>query len=90
MNVKWISLGMKLFPLVQIAVQMVEKAIHGKTGPEKQEAALAAIGAGIDVLEAGLSRDIIDNAEVQVALRGAIDAYVLLQNVVARIRGSAQ
>lgn len=82
MNAKWITLGMKLYPLISMAVQMVEKVAHAK-GKEKQDAAVEAVGVGLELFEAGIGRDLIDDAEVQKALRAAIDAYVALQNVLA-------
>jgi len=85
MNAKWISLGVKLYPLIVMAVNMVEKVVHAK-GKDKQDAAVEAVGVGLEALEAGLGRDLLDNAEVQAALRSAIDAYVHLQNVVANAK----
>ncbi len=87
MNQKWITLGLKLYPLIAMAVSVVEKVAHAK-GKDKQDAAVEAVGVGLEVLEAGLGKDLLDNAEVQLALRGAIDAYVHLQNVVAKAKAA--
>lgn len=82
MNPKWLAMGMKLYPLITMAVHVVEKVAHAK-GQDKQDAAVEAIGVGLELLEGGLGKDLLDDAEVQKALRSAIDAYVALQNVIA-------
>lgn len=82
MNPKWIALGLKLYPLISMVVSVVEKVAKAK-GKDKQDAAVEAIGVGLEAVEVGLGRDLLDNAEVNKALRSAIDAYVHLQNVVA-------
>ena len=85
---KWIALGSKLVPYIVIAVQAVEKLAAAKKGKEKQDAAVEVLGTGLEALEAGLNKDLLDNAEVQKAVRAAIDAYVHLQNVIARVKAA--
>ena len=86
---KWITLGMKLFPYIVMAVQSVEKLAGAKKGKAKQDAAIEVLGTGLAALEVGLEKDLVDNAEVNAAARAAIDAYVQLQNVIAKVRVAA-
>lgn len=88
MNAKWIALGVKIYPLIAMAVTMVEKVAHAAKGKDKQDAAVDAIGVGLELLESGLGRDLLDDAEVQAALRSAVDSYVHLQNVIAKAKAA--
>lgn len=88
MNPKWIALGVKLYPLISMAVTMVEKVAKAAKGKDKQDAAVEAIGVGLELVEAGTDKDLLDNAEVNAAVRSAIDAYVHLQNVIASVKAA--
>lgn len=90
MNPKWISLGIKIYPLIAMAVHMVEKVAGAKRGKEKQDAALEAIAVGLNLLETGVGKDLIDDPEVNAALRAAVDAYVHVQNVIAKKKALAE
>ena len=83
---QWILLGTKLVPLIIMAVQAVEKLVKAEKGPAKQDAAVDLVGTWLAALEAGLDRDVLDDADVQAGVRAVIDAYVHLQNVVAKAR----
>ena len=83
---QWIAFGTKLIPLIIMAVQAVEKLVTAKKGKDKQDAAADLVGTWLSALEAGLDRDVLDDAAVQVAMRAVIDAYVSLQNVIAKLR----
>ena len=86
---KWLQLGMKVFPYLVMAVQSVEKLAGAKKGKEKQDAAIDLIGTFLASLEGGLDKDLLDDGDVQIALRAAIDAYVALQNVIVKARAAA-
>lgn len=90
MDLKWISLGVRLFPYIAMAVQAVEKLAGARRGKDKQDAAIEVLGASLEALDAGLGKDIFERAEVQAALRALIDAYVQLQNVIARVNAQTQ
>jgi len=87
---KWITLGTKLFPLIIMAVQAVEKLLTAKHGKDKQDAAVDLVGVWLTTLEAGLNKDLLDNAEVQAAMRKLIDAYVAWQNVLAKTQAAPE
>lgn len=82
---KWLTLGLKFGPLLISAIQTIEKLSHGLTGAEKRDAAVDFATAILPAIEGAAGRDLIDDASVQVALRETIDAYVALQNVIARV-----
>lgn len=79
----WLSLGLKLAPLVVQAVHSVETLIQAK-GRAKQDAALGLVADGVKLLETGIDHDVLNDEDVQAALRASIDAYVALQNAVAK------
>lgn len=81
----WTSLGAKIFPLLIMAVNMVERISQAK-GKAKQDAAIDAITTGLAAIELSTDRDLLHDAAVEKALRGAIDAYVNLQNVIAAVK----
>jgi hypothetical protein len=83
---KWITLGTRLIPYIVMAVQAVEQLATTKKSQEKQDAAVDILGAGLGALEVGLDRELLDNDDVQDALRTTINAVVKLQNVVAQAR----
>ena len=85
---KWVSIGLRIAPLIVTAIEAVERLVKGK-GREKQDAAVAAIAAALEAIEAGAGRDLLDDAEVEAAMRAAIDAVVAVQNVIARKRQQA-
>lgn len=77
----WITGALKIVPLIIAAVNAVER-MSGKKGKEKQDEAIGLIGDLVPVIEASIGRDVVDEAEVQGAIRKVIDAVVALQNVV--------
>jgi hypothetical protein len=85
---QWVTLGTRLLPFIVMAVQAVEKLAGAKKGQEKQDAAIELIGHGLNAVEAGLEKDVIDVPEVQDAMRDAISAYVKLQNAIAKAKAA--
>lgn len=77
----WITGALKLFPLILTAVNAIER-MSSKKGKEKQDEAIALVGDLVPIIEAGVGRDVINEAGVQDAIRKVIDAVVSLQNVV--------
>lgn len=77
----WITGVVKLFPLIISAVNAVER-MSSKKGKDKQDDAIALVGDLTPLIESRIGRDVVDEAEVQSAIRKVIDAYVALQNVV--------
>lgn len=77
----WLMNGLKLVPLIVAAVGAVEKLATGLKGKQKQDAAVELIAELVPIIEAGIDRDVVDDAAVQDAVRKVIDAVVSLQNV---------
>lgn len=77
----WITGALKLFPLILSAVHAVER-MSSKKGKDKQDEAIALVGDLVPLIEASIGRDVVNEAEVQSAIRKVIDAVVTLQNVV--------
>ena len=77
----WVNGALKLIPLVIAAVNAVER-MSGKKGKEKQDEAISLVGELVPVIEASIGRDVVNEADVQAAIRKVIDAVVALQNVV--------
>jgi len=89
----WVTIGLKLAPLIIGAVQAVERLVRSAHGKDKQDAAVDMIGAMLAAIEGSAGRDILNDAEVQLATRKVIDAVVALQNVIAtrtRVIAAAQ
>lgn len=86
---KWLSLGLRLMPYVITAIEGVEKLLGGKKGAEKQDAAVDILRTSLEALEAGLGKDLLDDAEANAAFRELIAAYVAVQNVIAKKKAQA-
>jgi predicted amino acid dehydrogenase len=71
----------RAIPVIVAAIGAVEK-LSEKKGKEKQDAAVAIIGDLIPLIESTIPREIVDEGQVQDAIRKVIDAIVALQNVV--------
>ena len=78
----WVTGALKLIPLIITAVSAVERLTTAKKGKEKQDEAIALIGDLVPLIEASIGRDVVNEAEVQGAIRKVIDAVVVLQNCV--------
>lgn len=83
---KWLEIGMKLAPLVVAAVNGVERIVKNASGKEKQDAAVDLVGSMLEAIEGLASKDLLNDVQVQLALRNAIDAVVALQNTIAAVK----
>ncbi len=83
---QWIELGFKIGPLIIAAVNGVERIVKGAKGKEKQDAAVELVGEMLHAIEGATSKDILNDAEVQIAVRAAMDAIVNVQNVIAAVK----
>ena len=81
----WLTLGYKWVPLIVAAIQGVERIVkgHGKT---KQDAAVELFSSLLASIEGIAEQDYLNDAEVQKALRSAINAIVEVQNVIAALK----
>lgn len=79
----WVTIGMKLLPLIVEAVNWVEKFVLRK-GKAKQDAAIQLCLSMLTITEATLDKDILEDSEVEDAARKTIDAVVALQNLIAK------
>jgi hypothetical protein len=79
----WVTIGMKLLPLIVEAVNWVEKFVLRK-GAAKQDAAIQLCLSMLTITESTLDKDILEDSEVEEAARKTIDAVVALQNLIAK------
>jgi len=90
---RWVAGALKLFPLIVTAVNAIERFATTKKGSEKQDEAVAMVSDLVPLVEASIGRDVVNDTDVQQAIRKVIDAVVALQNVVrdvvARRAGAA-
>lgn len=82
----WVTVGLRLLPLIVTAVQAVERMAGALKGKDKQDAAVGLVGDLVPLLEAGVGREFVAEEKVQDAIRKVIDAVVSLQNVIADVR----
>lgn len=80
----WIVRATRLLPLVIGAVHAVEALFSDKRGKAKQDAAVSSVRAMLAAVEIGMNKDLLDDEDVERAVRAVIDAYVALQNLVAQ------
>jgi hypothetical protein len=81
---KWVEAAIKLLPLVAGAINSVQKLFEGKSGKDKQDAAVEIIGQMIQALEISIDKELLDVPEFQVLLRKLIDDSVEIQNFIAK------
>lgn len=82
MGVKWIITLLRFVPYVIGAVHAVEAVADARKGKDKQDAAVDAAKAALAAAEGAAGRDLLNDADVEKATRGLIDAYVGLLNIV--------
>jgi hypothetical protein len=78
----WLSIGVKLVPYIVGAVEAVERFVTAK-GQPKEDAAVGMIHSILQAVEVGADRDLLHDAEVNLATRKVMQAVVELQNVIA-------
>lgn len=78
----WMTLAAKLVPVVVAAITAVERLMTAGKGKEKQDAAVEIVGDLIPLVEASINNDLLNDDDVQDAIRKIIDAVVALQNVI--------
>ena len=82
---KWINVGIKLLPFILSCVHAVEGFLTGpKRGEEKENAAVGMVHAVLQTVEAGLDRDLLNDEDVNRAVRQVMQALVALENIVAK------
>jgi len=80
---KWTAQGLALVPMIGQVIALVE-ALKTLKGSQKQDAAVDLMRAILQAGEEATGRDLLNNEEVEKAVRAAIDAIVALQNVLAK------
>ena len=90
MSLAWLSFVVRIGPLVVAAVHAVERVVKAAHGKDKQDAAVDLVGTMLTAAEGIASRDLLNDAKVQEALRHAINALVALENAVAAAREARQ
>lgn len=77
-----------IFPGISV-VEQIASSIPALKGQAKQDAVIELVKATLETAESNAARDLLDDAEVEKAARGVIDAYVALQNILAQKRAAA-
>lgn len=85
MKVNWTQLGLMVAQLVPLFVGKVQKIKKDAPGPEKQQDVIDLIKLAVQGTELVAGQDLIDDNEVQKAVRAVIDAEVHLKNVIASV-----
>jgi len=81
---KWLNVSLKLLPFILSCVQAVEGFLKGpKRGVEKENAAVAMTHAILQTIEAGVDKDLLNDEDVNRAVRACMQAFVALENIVA-------
>tara|TARA_R110000824_G_scaffold244032_1_gene432754 strand:+ start:619 stop:900 length:282 start_codon:yes stop_codon:yes gene_type:complete len=83
---KWVEVGLKLLPYIVSAVNSIERFFSSGKGKDKEDAAVATVQGILETVEAGLGKDILDNDEVQGAVRNVMKSIVSLQNIIKDIK----
>ena len=83
----FLTIGLKLLPYVMTAIESVEKFVHGRGSPEKEELAVTMVDSLLKTIEAGTDKDLLNDEAGNTATRDVIRAVVSLQNVI-KDRGS--
>jgi len=66
------------------AIERIAAAFPGMRGKAKQDAVVEIVKASLQASESVAGRELANDADVEAATRGVIDAVVALQNIVAR------
>ena len=81
---KWINIGIKLLPYILTCVRAVEHLLTGsKRGEEKENAAVGMVHSLLQTIEAGVDKDLLNDEDVNRAVRACMQAFVALENIVA-------
>jgi len=83
----WLPAAIKIVPIIWQAVITVERLIKDRKGKDKQDEAVRMTGELLALIEGVVGRDLLNDANVQAAVRNAIDAIVALQNTIRNIKG---
>jgi len=81
---EWISIGIKVVPLVWGAVQAVERMVSAR-GRDKEDAAVDMVNTFVEATEGAYGRDVVNNERVKSATRKLMQAVVEFQNVVREV-----
>jgi hypothetical protein len=84
---KWLQIGLKLLPYIISAVQSIEMFFKSGKGKAKEDAAVATVRGILEMVEAGAGKDLMDNEQVQDAVRDIMKAVVSLQNIIQDVKG---
>lgn len=78
--------AVKLLPVIIQAISTVEKLAGGKKGKDKEDLAVDLVGDLLPLTEAAIGRDLLNDAEVQAAVRELMRAAVATMNVVNAVK----
>lgn len=70
-------------------IETIARSIGGLRGKQKQDAVVALVKQSLETSENFLARNFADDAEVEAATRGVIDAVVALNNILAQKAAAA-
>ena len=84
---KWLQIGLKLLPYIVSAVSSIERFFTSGKGKAKEDAAVATVSSILEAVEENAGADLIDNEQIQDAVRKVMQAVVSLQNIIQEVRG---
>ena len=70
-------------------VETIAHTIPGLSGQAKQDAVIQLVMESLQASEELTDKDLLNDADVQKAMRGVSDAIVALENIIAAKRGAA-
>jgi ribosomal protein S12 methylthiotransferase accessory factor YcaO len=83
---KWLTIGLKLLPYIVTAVSSIERFFTSGKGKAKEDAAVATVSGILEIVEKGAGKSLIDNEQIQEAVRCVMRAIVSLQNIIQDVR----
>ena len=84
----FLSIGLRLLPYIVSCVSSVEEFLKGgQTSAQKEDACVGMVHAILMTVESGADRDLLNDADVNVAPRQVMQAVVALQNVIKKKQG---
>lgn len=80
-----LTIAGKIIPQVA-AVEALARSLPGLKGQAKQDAVIALVMESLEATEELTDKDLLNDADVQKAMRGVTDAVVALENIIAAKR----
>ena len=85
---KFLPIGLQIIQHIPLVVNAVEALKGGKRGKEKEDAAVDLFNKTFPFVESIAGKDLINDPQVEAAIRSAMQAIVNVQNVVSAVRAA--